>query len=157
MQITRDLRRFIHAPTDRKLMAAEAVYALVIARLDTLRPATHYTAKLGAPAKDPSDASNVSDPPPEMKQIRLAAEIGQTVARVASWMPFRALCLQQVLAVRRMMRRRGLTGTIFLGLERERDETTGQREAHAWMRIGDRVVSGDRDLDRYVILGAYTA
>ena len=67
-----------------------------------------------------------------------AAEIGRAVARAARRVPFRAVCLQQAFAALLMLRRRGLAGTVHLGVARSPDGLT----AHAWSRCGELPVTG---------------
>lgn len=145
------LTSFFRLPSRFKGLALEAGGELVRARLDTLRPAAHYTRHLGELGGEVIQA----DP----AQEAMALEIGFVVDRVADKMPFRALCLQRALATRRMLRRRGVPATVYLGLLRDpvkrRDATDGS-PAHAWVQTGTRVVSGDDDLDRFAIVGAFT-
>lgn len=146
MATARDLSAFARAPWRRRALALEAVWELLRARIDTARPATHYTRHLG----DLKGKAVAPDP----DQVARAAEIGHMVARVAPWMPVRAVCLQQALAVRRMLRRRGLPAVVHLGLARAPRD--GQREAHAWVKAGSTVISGDVDLDRFVVVGEFS-
>ena len=134
-----------------RLLTIEAGWELARARLDTLRAAAHYARGLGVL----SDQTAPS--PAAQEEERRAAEIGAIVARVAAAMPFRALCLQQALATRRMLRRRGLPATVFLGLAHDPAERRATDEpAHAWVQTGQRVVNGDQDLERYAVVGVFS-
>lgn len=142
----RDLRAFLRASGRRRGVIFEAVWELIRARIDTLRPAEHYTSRLGrldAEAAEPTD-----------EQAGRAADIGRLVERVARWLPFKTLCLQQAIAVRRMLDRRGVPAVVYLGLAKE--ARGGQREAHAWVKTGPRVVSGDVDLARFAVVGVFS-
>lgn len=142
---------FFRLSARHRRMALEAGWELLRARLDTVRPASHYTRHFGTLGAEPAEAA------PE--QELLAAEIGAVVERVAARLPFRALCLQQALATRRMLRRRGVPATVFLGLLRDPAARQGggaDDRAHAWVQSGSRVVSGDRDLDRFAVVGAFS-
>lgn len=145
------LTSFFRLPARFKRLALEAGAELVRARLDTLRPATHYTRHFGELGGEVPQA----DPAQEV----IALEIGFVVDRVAEKLPFRALCLQRALATRRMLRRRRVPATVYLGLLRDpekRRDTTDGSPAHAWVQTGNRVVSGDEDLDRFAVVGAFT-
>ena len=152
MRLARRLRAFVNAPSGRKRLALEAGWELLRARVDTLRPARHYTRHLGELGAAPDQA--VPD-----RDIVLAAEIGHVVAVTAKAMPFRAVCLQQVLAVRRMLNRRGVRATVYLGLKRDSDERAAAGAldtAHAWVKTGDRVVNGGGGLERFVVVGTFS-
>ncbi|MEM7238095.1 MAG: lasso peptide biosynthesis B2 protein, partial [Pseudomonadota bacterium] len=79
-----------------------------------------------------------------------AEQIGKIVANVAVRLPFRALCLQQVIAVRRMLARRDFASMIFLGVREENIS-----EAHAWLTVGETVVSGGENLSAFRVLSAF--
>ena len=75
------------------------------------------------------------------------------MATVATALPFRARCLQQVIATRRMLTRRGCPATIVLGVSRE---AGGELGAHAWLRVGGQIVSGDGPLHRFSVIGTFS-
>ncbi len=56
------------------------------------------------------------------------ARIGAAVRAVARWLPFRAKCLEQAIAARAMLRRRGIVSVLRLGV------VGGDvRLLHAWL------------------------
>lgn len=152
----RALRAFLGASGLRRRLALEALAELARARLMTLMPARVYTADLGvlSPAGREVEAEAA-----EESHADQAAEIGRVVAGVAQAMPFRALCLQQAIAVRRMLRRRGMRATVLLGVSRHlRAAAEGRSEtgAHAWVTVGARVVNGDANLADYTVVARFT-
>jgi len=144
------VRGFLRAGWFRRLLALEAAWHLVLARLLTLAPPRLYTRAFGM-LDGPTGAL-------EQPSAALAEEVGAMVARVAAFMPFRALCLQQSIAVRRMLLRRGLKVSVYLGVSRSRDDRAAPelgRAAHAWVEAGGRIVSGAGDLDRFVVVARF--
>ncbi|MEM7213336.1 MAG: lasso peptide biosynthesis B2 protein [Pseudomonadota bacterium] len=154
------LRRLLGAPPTRILLAVEAGFELTLARLNTLGSAKHFTNMMGELDGRPIDADAA-----QQDRAQLIGHIVEITARV---MPFRAVCLQQVMATRRMMKRRHLPSTVFLGvLPNENDPATSATHhmstqetliaAHAWVKSGDRIINGKvHDLDRYVVLGIFS-
>ena len=137
------LAAFMRATGPRRMLALEAARELARARGETRRPGARYArglALLDGPAA-----------PVEARDQALAAEIGAVVAAVAAAAPFRALCLEQALAVRRMLVRRGVPAVLHIGMAQE----SGGRDAHAWVTAGDRVVSGHADLGRFTVIARY--
>lgn len=155
MTAAHGLGAFLRAPAGRRALALEAAAELVRARLVTLLPARVYTSEFGEMA--PPDATPAgSDPAPA--EAERAAVIGRMVEQVAPAMPFRALCLQQAIAVRRMLRRRGVPATVMLGVSRnaaDRAEPRKGTAAHAWVAVGGRVVNGNADLERYAVVARF--
>lgn len=136
------LRALARASWPRRLLGAEAVLELVRARILTALPAQVYTRALGQAGAPMTERVAPRD------RAR-AAEIGEVVATIAHGLPFRAVCLQQVIATRRMLLRRGLRGTVRLGV---RDGL----QAHAWLHLGGDVISGDGDLDQFAVIGTFS-
>ena len=54
-----------------------------------------------------------------------------------------------------MLQRRGLPGTLYLGVERVHD---GEKwlEANAWLRYGTDIITGERQHERFKVLAAFT-
>jgi hypothetical protein len=145
------VRSFVRAPLHRKLLAFEALAELARARLLTLLPARRYLQEFGVMNEGPADAGDEAE-------VARATEIGDVVSAVGRVAPFRALCLQQAIAVRRMLRRRGVPAAVFLGVSRDRADRAAPdlgRAAHAWVKVGTQVVNGVGDLDRYVVVARF--
>ena len=158
----RAARAFLRAPAGKRRLALAALAALARARLVTLMPARVYTADLGvlaaAPAAAPLEEAEAEDAGDRAADCERAAEIGRVVAGVAGAVPFRALCLQQAIAVRRMLRRRGLKATVLLGISRRAPDAAAARAgtvAHAWVTVGARVINGDTDLADYTVVARF--
>jgi hypothetical protein len=83
-----------------------------------------------------------------------ARDVGRTIGRAARHLPFRAVCLQQAFAALLMLRRRGLSATVHLGLARE--SATGMLMAHAWSRSGAMPVTGAEAAPGFAAVAAFT-
>lgn len=84
-----------------------------------------------------------------------AAEVGSAIARAARHVPFRAACLQQAFAALLMLRRRGLSATVHLGLAR--GAGAAPLQAHAWSRCGALPVTGVEAAKGFVPVAAFAA
>jgi hypothetical protein len=82
---------------------------------------------------------------PDLASRRVAWAIGAAARRA----PWRSECLEQAIAAKAMLRRRGIASTLYLGMAR--DPVT----AHAWLRVGDLNVTGGRDVDRYTVVASF--
>jgi Transglutaminase-like superfamily len=131
-------------PRDRR-RNIEAAGELMRASLQLRRtPSPKLAGLLGTPhADDPSMAVGV-------EQLREAARVGRTVARVARRVPSSPTCLPQALAVQRMLRRRGIPSRLHLGVT-----SPAVGEAHAWVTVAERPVVGGAGIERYVPLAAF--
>jgi hypothetical protein len=91
--------------------------------------------------RKPLDAPRAPEVSAE-RQAR-AAGFGRLTATVARAVPWRAMCLEQALAVAILLRAARLPARACLGLRREDDGVpTSLLQAHAWVEVGTTVVAG---------------
>ncbi len=84
-----------------------------------------------------------------------AARIGRAIRPGAARTPWQNTCLAQSLAGMAMLRRRGIAGTLFLGVARSAD--VGQAfAAHAWLCCGDNVLVGTGDESQFTPVACFT-
>jgi hypothetical protein len=135
----------LRLPRDARNRTLEAALQLTRASVElrVLSPA-RAVGLLGS--LDEADADHGVD----ADQLREAALVGRTVARVSRRLPWHPTCLRQALAARRMLRRRGVPSRLHLGVV---DATLG--EAHAWVTVGDRPVVGRPGVERFTPLAAF--
>ena len=103
-------------------------FRTLAARLGDALPPADAAARL-AQARDPAGAA------------ALAKDIGWAVRRVAEYVPFRAVCLQQALAGKHMLRRRGISSALHLGVATG-GEVGEPMKAHAWLDAAGVKVTG---------------
>src|SRR5262245_38515463 len=117
---------------DRRLLL-EAAFALLGARGSLLLlPFASLAARLGeARAETPLESSPAQSA--DAERVRWA--LGTAARRL----PWRSSCLVRALAGRRMLARRGVPCTLYLGVRR----AGASLEGHAWLRCGSHYVSGD--------------
>ena len=74
----------------------------------------------------------------------------ETAARYGFW---DCRCLTQALAAKAMLRRRGLESTIYFGLANPEKK---ELEAHAWLRCGERLVTGEEGHQKFSEVARFT-
>ena len=122
--IVRSIGRNLHRRPWR--LAAEAAATLAVASLRVrLVPFSRLVRSAARPLPTVPAA-------PEVDRLRRVTEA------VAFRMPFRAKCLEQALALRSMLRRRGIASVLHYGI---RNDGSGL-SAHAWLTIGGKIVIG---------------
>lgn len=130
----------------RKLLAAEAVLALSLARLMLVLPFRWLVA--GQQPAAPGPLGEVR-PPADPR----AAAIGVMVERAERVLPWHSTCLVKALAARMMLRRRAIPSELHFGVAHE----NGALTAHAWLKAGGGYVCGGPVARRYAPLAAFTA
>ena len=117
------------------LAAAQALVRIVPPRKwrDRFAPSSSLSAS-GAIGKDQLEP---------VRRVRFA------IARAARNLPTDPNCLPQALAARRMLERRGIESSLFIGAERDEQ---GKANFHAWLKVGSEWVTGLCDEERYALL-----
>ncbi len=122
---------------DRHLVV-EAMAALLAARLRSLLPFKVLARHLGGMVSPPTGSSA---PPASLSsdEEHVVFAVRWSIAAVAPWLPFRTQCLQQAIAARTMLARRGIGSVLHLGVG---DPTGTTLVAHAWLDAGRLQVTG---------------
>ena len=83
-----------------------------------------------------------------------AYRIGWAVRTMSRRTPWNSNCLAQAIAAKRMLRRRGTACTLYLGLAKDAHD---ELAAHAWLRCGNRVLTGGRLSQRqYTVVSTFS-
>ncbi len=78
--------------------------------------------------------------------------IQRAVNLLGRYVPWSSKCLDQALAVQRMLTRRGLQSTFYFGMIKGPEK---KWLAHAWVRSGDQWVIGYQQERDYTVVGVY--
>lgn len=87
---------------------------------------------------------------PLVEHEALLKSVSWAVRAAARHVPFEAVCLPQAMAAKAMLARRGVDATLYLGVQR--GEAMG---AHAWLRVGDRIVTGRREAASHTVVSTF--
>lgn len=79
----------------------------------------------------------------------LVEGIALAIDRMRWYLPWQSNCLVRAVAAHRMLSRRGIPHTLYIGMAKSVD---GAFEVHAWLRCGSRVVTGGGQLERYAVV-----
>lgn len=141
----RRLHRFLRLPrTDQRLLL-EAAGTLTWAGMNLrMFSFARISRKLGRHMAESPEAVS-PDSTSEAARIRWAVE---TAARILPWKP---VCLPQAVAAMRMLQRRGVAGTLYLGIDPAADY-----DAHAWVRVGSVIVTGGPTPDRFSVVSTFS-
>lgn len=138
------IRTFLRLPLARKLMLAEALMLSGYYRFKMLcMPFPALAKGLGMPEKESPWEENCG---------AKARQVGWAVGAVCRRTPWQSQCLVQALTARKMLQRRGISCTMYMGARRN---DQGQAEAHAWLRSGKTFVVGGDGSRSYAITSVY--
>ncbi|NOZ05052.1 MAG: lasso peptide biosynthesis B2 protein [Chloroflexi bacterium] len=143
MRALRKLRELSWA--DRGLLL-EASLWLGVARLALLTIPFRWIAPYLGQQK--AESGPEIGPFPEDAVLR----IGWAVRSVARRTPWESACLAQAIAADRMLQRRGIPGTLYLGMAKGE---TDEWQAHAWLRCGPHILTGQQGHERFVVVSTF--
>jgi len=73
------------------------------------------------------------------KEYAVVKKVSWAVETVSRYTPWKSKCFVQALAAQRMLKRRDIDSTMYLGVSRNGDDGM---KAHAWLRCGNVYVTG---------------
>lgn len=142
------LRKFFRRGWRDRLVFFEALLRLAWAKLliHTI-PFRWLAARLGrAQAETPSAVTPA--------ERAVAVKVSWAVQTAARYVPFGFVCLPQAVAAQRMLRRRGVATTLYLGVALDPAKREAL-QAHAWLRAGDKIVTGESEAARHRVLATF--
>jgi hypothetical protein len=135
------LRRLGQLSWEERSLLVETLVCLTIARSLVLALPFPYLAKrLGEHMAESGSADHIARQP-------FLTNLTWALGALSRRLPWRCLCLEQALAAQMVLRRRGMAHTLYLGARLSQ----GKMEAHAWVRCGRRLVTGDNGQDFPVV------
>jgi hypothetical protein len=143
------LRRFLSRSREDRKLLLEALGALAVARVFALflpfRRIARMIGDLGVEGPE-------KEPP---AQEEIAGRIGWAVAAMARYVPWDGRCLTQAIAGWRMLARRGIFGTVYLGVAGA-PASADKMVFHAWLRCGSRFVTGGNGRLHFTVLANFS-
>lgn len=147
-RLTARLRRLRQrSPAQRRLLA-ESVLELLRARLYLLLPFRWLERSLGTRMLE-----SLQVVPPEVEPV--ITEVAWAVAAASTHVPWRTSCLVTAVATQRILTRRDLSSTLYLGVRTGQEAP--QLTAHAWVRCGNRILVGESEHERFTVVATYTS
>lgn len=136
--LRRKLASLVRMSGARRALMVEALLWLAVARVWLLvAPFRDVARHLG----EVRPAGGEAPAPPQIGPTTLLArEVGWVVRRTADYVPFKAVCLQQAIAAKLMLRRRGVHSVMHFGID---TAVPGELlRAHAWLNADGVRVTG---------------
>jgi hypothetical protein len=145
MRLTILFKRFWALDFDQKRMIAEAYFYLGWARTLVALPFRKIAPSLGTEMKETAEDA---DPAQEAVSRNVAKAVRRTSA-ITIW---ESKCLVQAIAAMRMLERRRIESTLYLGTAKDE---SGKLIAHAWLRSGRIYVTGEDVMKQYAVVGKF--
>lgn len=86
---------------------------------------------------------------------RVCVAVARAVRIAARHLPWECKCLAQAMAAQKMLRRRRLATTLYLGLAKGGGGDERELSAHAWLRCGDMIVTGGEAMGLFTVVSMF--
>ena len=139
------MKMFLSMSPYMKKLVVEAYIYLGWARILKALPFSKVAPTLGSRMEEtPFQRDRINEA--QLLQIARAIHI---VSRNTWW---ESKCLVMAIAGMKMLERRRIGSTLYLGTARNRE---GQMVAHAWLRSGPIYLTGANEMDKYTVVGIF--
>lgn len=139
------MKTFLSMNMGMKLLLFEAFFYLGWARVLKAVPFSKVAPSLGVRMAE-TDFSINFDHKASIKHIARAVHI---MSRYTWW---ESMCLVKAIAGMKMLERRGIESTLYLGTARDE---AGNMIAHAWLRSGPYYISGAEEMNKFAVVATF--
>ena len=137
---------FFRISREERILFLKALYLLLIWKVKILiLPMPAYAKFFGKKGIEESctDESNSK----YIKTIQAA------VYRADSILPWKSKCLTEAITTKRLLEGKNIKTTLFLGVAKDEQQ---KLIAHAWVRWGERIISGERGYEKFTVVQKFT-
>ncbi len=147
-----NLKKFHKLSGTMKLMFLEAVFILAITKIAILiLPLNRLTRSLSQ-IKDTGHSKRFS----AEHDLQTAMAIKTAVARAAAHTPWKSACLVQSFTAQRMLKHRGISGLLHIGVMKETNISKNNFQAHAWIQCGSIIITGEPGHEDFRIISTFS-
>ncbi|MEC5424052.1 lasso peptide biosynthesis B2 protein [Virgibacillus sp. C22-A2] len=136
---------FLKLTWKMKMLLFESYYYLGYARILKSLPFVRVAPSLGEQMEETSVFPSLTD----RQQLR---DISQAIHIASSYTLWESQCLVKAIAAMRMLERRKIESTLYLGTAKEK---SGQLIAHAWLRSGPYYITGSEGMERFTVVSKF--
>jgi len=137
---------FFRISREERILFLKALYLLLIWKLRILiLPMPAYVKFFGNKGIEESNTDETYS-----KYIRM---IQAAVHRADSVLPWKSKCLTEAITTKRLLDRKNIKTTLFLGVAKDEQQ---KLIAHAWVRWGERIISGERGYEKFTVVQKFT-
>ena len=134
------------SPGERRLRLEAALETVRAAVLVFSLPARWVTGRLGSHHEESAAATDT-------ESAGVADLVSRAVHSAAHHVPGKNACLVRGVVAARMLSRRRLPWTLYLGMSRGDED---QLKAHAWVRCGEVVVTGGEVMEEFSVVARFS-
>lgn len=128
------------------LLLMEAFVYLGWARLKMCLPFAKLASWLGEPRQETAFA-------PLSSELATVRRVSEAIHLMSRYTPWESKCIVRAIAGMKMLERRGIESTLYLGTSKE--DNNGALSAHAWLRSGSYYITGADVMKQYTVVAVF--
>lgn len=132
-------------PAEMRRLMLEAFWYLAWGRILKMLPFAKVSPSLGDHMQETTYETH-------REAHRQSVQISKALHLVSPHVFWETECLVMAFAAQKMLNRRRLPSTLYLGMRRDE---RGRTAAHAWLRSGRFYLTGAKELDQYTVVGMF--
>ncbi|MEA1953524.1 MAG: lasso peptide biosynthesis B2 protein [Campylobacterota bacterium] len=147
-KISKNIRNFINLPFNEKSLFLEAIFTLAVMRVAILRFSFKYLSRKLHLISSNDKCKELSE-----NELKVAIIIGEIIEKSANHTPWESACLVKAFTAYKMLKRRGISGCLYIGVAK--DETNKTLQAHAWSVVDNNNILTGKSYQNFKILTIY--
>jgi len=144
------IKIFLCLSMQEKGLFLEAYYTLGITRMSIIWIPFKKLTRNFLQQRNPSSLPSLK-PTDKM----MALYIKQAIKQAISYTPWESSCLAQSLTAQKMLKKRGISGVIYIGVTKDKYEHK-KLQAHAWVQTGEYVITGEKEFKFFAIVSVFS-
>ncbi|PJN91784.1 lasso peptide biosynthesis B2 protein [Bacillus sp. mrc49] len=145
MNLSKKFHTFLTIKWSKKRLLTEALFFLAFGRIFKTLPFKKSTRLLGNHMEETAYSMSADE-------IAAAKNISNAIHIMSRYTFWESQCLVKAVAGMKMLERRGIESTLYLGTARNQQ---GDLTAHAWLRCGSYYVTGVEEMAKFIVVGKF--
>ncbi|MCM3213476.1 lasso peptide biosynthesis B2 protein [Niallia taxi] len=144
LEVFSKIKKFMRLDMQRRTLLIEAFFYLGRARYLKLLPFEKIAPSLGEQSTETSINSSIHN--------QMITDVSYAVITASKHTFWDSSCLVQAIAATRMLNKRKIESTLYMGIARDED---GSMIAHAWVRSGSLYVTGAETMNKFTVVKTF--
>lgn len=89
----------------------------------------------------------------DSKQLELILVLKKNIRRIKKILPWKVKCFEEAIAAKKVLEKYNIFSILYLGVDKNKKK---ELIAHAWLKVGDLFITGERGRKKHAIVGYYT-
>ena len=146
MKLFNKISKFFKISGEERSLFFHSIFLLLIWKIKIVfLPMPAYVKSFGQKGEEESDTDDTQD--------NIIRKVQSAIRRADSILPWKSKCLTEAVATKRLLKKFNLKSTLFLGVAKDESQKV---IAHAWLKWGDRIISGERGHEKFTIVQKFS-